>query len=744
MLSGLTPGDRLVVAVDQLEELFTVCEHEGERVAFLDQLAAAACDTERRVLIVVALRADFFGRCASYDRFAELLSSSHVLVGPMRREELAQAIELPAARAGLEVERELVEDLVADVAGEPGGLPLLSTMLLELWRVRDGRVLRVERYVASGGVRGAVARLAEDAYVRLDEAGRRVARGLLLRLAHGEEGALVRRRLPLAELERIDGAEPVLAALTDARLLTASNGEVEISHEALLEEWPRYRAWLEEDRVGRRLHAHLADASRAWDAGGRDLGDLYRGARLTAALDWSAQHRDELNPVEREFVQASRSAAGRAARRLRGVLAGIAGVLVISLIAGVIALVQKRHATTEARVALARQLGAQAVIEPRIDLAMLLAREAVNLDRSQRTESTLLATLLRSPAAIGSFELPIGVRPGGLALSPDGRTLLVLANNGTLYSYDPATRRQKRPPRPGVNGDLNPLYSPDGSLLLLTDADATAINVLDAHTLRRIARLPYDRRYLRTLDADNSAESLFVSPDRKTVYYAYTVTSTSGRPGPGYLDRWSLPSGRLLSSSRVSTRGLEAMRLVDNGTRVIVLGDTTARTLDARTLAPLRKVAVNLPAQLGFLGEASCCLASVAAISPDGTSAAVGSPDGTVSFIDLSTGSIHAAAGGHTANVQSVRYSPNGRMLVSTADDGKVIVWDPNTAQPSQALLGHAGRPTQSAFSADNRTLYTSSLDGTVLAWDLGSQRRFGRPFTTGARAHPPHRGPPR
>ena len=104
----------------------------------------------------------------------------------------------------------------------------------------------------------------------LIEAGRRVARGLLLRLAHGEEGALVRRRLPLAELERIDGAEPVLAALTDARLLTASDGEVEISHEALLQEWPRYRAWLEEDRVGRRLHAHLTDASRGWDAGGRD------------------------------------------------------------------------------------------------------------------------------------------------------------------------------------------------------------------------------------------------------------------------------------------------------------------------------------------------------------------------------------------------------------------------------------------------------------------------------------------
>jgi WD40 repeat protein len=373
------------------------------------------------------------------------------------------------------------------------------------------------------------------------------------------------------------------------------------------------------------------------------------------------------------------------------------------------------------------------VIEPRIDLAMLLAREAVNLDRSQRTESTLLATLLRSPAAIASLELPIGVRPLSLTLSPNGRTLLVDANDNVLYFYDPATRRQQRPPITNVNADPDPVYSPDGSLLLLAESDSPTIDVLNAHTFRRVARVRPDNRFVSTLTADNVAESLFISPDRRTVYYAYAVTSTSGQPGAGYLDRWALPSRRLLSSSRVSTRGLVAIRLVDNGTRLVVLGDMAAQTLDARTLSPQRTVAVNLPARLGFLGEASCCLAPVAAINPDGTSAAVGSPDGTILFVDLSTGAIHAAVGGHTANVQSVRYSPNGRMLVSTADDGKVVVWDAKTAQPSEPLSGHAGRPTQGVFSADGRTLYTSSLDGTVLAWDLGSQRRFGRPFTTGA-----------
>ena len=77
-----------MVAVDQLEELFTVCDAEAERAAFVEELVAAARDPERRALVVVALRADFYGRLASYPRFAELLSASHVLVGPMDRDEL--------------------------------------------------------------------------------------------------------------------------------------------------------------------------------------------------------------------------------------------------------------------------------------------------------------------------------------------------------------------------------------------------------------------------------------------------------------------------------------------------------------------------------------------------------------------------------------------------------------------------------------------------------------------------------
>src|SRR3954453_10975775 len=193
-------GERVVVIVDQFEEVFTACRDANERAAFADALVRLA--RADRSFVVLALRADFYGRCATYPALSRLLGSNHVLVGPMQRDELRRAIELPAQRAGLDVEPALVDGLLADVEDEPGGLPLLSTALLELWQRRDGRTLGLATYEATGGVRGAVGRLAEDAFGRLDPAEQTVARTVLLRLTgQGSGGAVVRRRVALAELE---------------------------------------------------------------------------------------------------------------------------------------------------------------------------------------------------------------------------------------------------------------------------------------------------------------------------------------------------------------------------------------------------------------------------------------------------------------------------------------------------------------------------------------------------------------
>ena len=133
VLDRLSAGERLMLCVDQFEEIFVACRDPDEREAFFDALVEGASDPDERLVVVLAIRADFYGRCAEHAELSTLVSANQVLVGPMRRDELRRAIELPARRAGLRVEPRLVSALVGDVAGEPGGLPLLSAALLELW-----------------------------------------------------------------------------------------------------------------------------------------------------------------------------------------------------------------------------------------------------------------------------------------------------------------------------------------------------------------------------------------------------------------------------------------------------------------------------------------------------------------------------------------------------------------------------------------------------------------------------------
>ena len=490
-------GGRLIVAVDQFEEAFATCHDESERAAFVDALIGCARDSNRRALVLVAVRADFYGRCAVYPELSRLIGANHVLVGPMRRDELRRAIEMPARRAGLRVESDLADALIADVEGEPGALPLLSTALLELWQRRDGRRLRLSAYEQLGGVRSAIARLAETTYAALEPGRQEVARRILLRLAgHGEGESVVRRRVELAELEveRDERVAEVLSVLAADRLVTVGEGEVEVAHEALLREWPRLRGWLEEDAEGRRMQLHLGAAAREWAADGRDPGELYRGARLASALEWSVTHGHELNTSERAFLDESRAASERSHRRLRAVLASVVALLLLAVVAGFVALDQRGTARDEALAADAQRLGAQALTEDDLDRSLLLARQGVALDDSAQTRGNLLAALLRSPAALGILrgdDEPITT----IALSPDERTLAAGTNSNKVFLFDTRSRRRLATLRPKSGyAFVNVMaFSPDGRRLAV-GYDSTPgpivqlVSVFDVRTRRVVTR----------------------------------------------------------------------------------------------------------------------------------------------------------------------------------------------------------------------------------------------------------------
>ncbi len=730
VVGKLGRGERIVVAVDQLEDLFTVCQDDALRREFVERLVQLAGDHERRVLVLCTLRADFYGRLSVYPRFAELLSRSHALVGPMARTELREAIEQPAARAGLVVEDGLVEVLLTEVADEPGSLPLLSTTMLELWQAREGRVLRLQDYRATGGVRSGVARIAESAYTRLSDGERRVARDLLLRLADIGEGSPERRLVPLSEVELISGAPRVLTALTDARLLTVGAGTVELSHEALLREWPRYRGWLEEDRVVRQVHAHLRVAAREWNAHGRDPGDLYRGARLAAALEFRSQHADRIGRLEREFVRVSQLETDREAgrqriqnRRLRALLVAGAVLLVLTVVAGVVAVVGQQRASKNAqladaaaRAALGRQLGAEALGEQRLDVAALLAREGVALDRSPQTEGTLLTTLLRSPAVLGTFPLSTDSTPH-VAVSPDGRTLAVSDSVAdSVQFYDARTRAVEPRRLKDFTGDQAPVYSADGSLLAYTSG--ASLVVRDARTLALRQRLALEAPFRQELAADIPEGSTLVAPDGHALYYAYWLMDAAGQPAQAYLAGWALSTGRPLRTVRLGSGPLLAVRLLDGGARLMVVTAHDVTTYDTSKQGALRRLMIR-PTSL---------LPSAAAISPDAHTIAVGSQDGSVSFVDADTGRLLRGQGAqHSAAVASVVYSPSGRTVMTVGDDGRVIVWDARSGRRMVALPGPAGHVQDAQVSPDGSTLYTAGSGGVMLAWDLTGARGFGR-----------------
>jgi WD40 repeat protein/DNA-binding SARP family transcriptional activator/energy-coupling factor transporter ATP-binding protein EcfA2 len=711
--AGAAQGERLVLAVDQFEEAFATCTDLSERARFIDALVAHACDARRRVLVLIAVRADFYGRCAGYPELSRLLEANHVLVGPMRPAELRRAIELPARRAGLRVDPELVGALVADVEDAPGALPLLSASLLELWQRREGRRLRMTAYEQAGGVQGAVARLAESAYERLEPERRPLARRVLLRLAgDGEGDRIVRRRVPLAELGggRNRGVADVLAELARERLVTIGGGEVEVAHEALLREWPRLRGWLEEDAESRRLQLQLGAAARDWAVGGREPEELWRGARLASALEWSSGHRAELNPSERIFLDASRAAAERLQRRLHAALAGVAALLVLAVIAGLVALDQGSNAREQALAADAQRLGAQALTEGQLDRSLLLARQGLELEQSLQTRGNLLSALLKSPAAIGVLRGD-GDRLIGLDLSPDESTLAFIDNEGTLSIVDMRTRRPLGPARtvPGladvvVDAELRPevRFSPDGSRLAVGGAEPV---LLDARSNRVLTRLRTGRGRIMY--------ALRFAPDGRTLLAAMTSRPAGGTA----VRRFDARTGRPVGPSRYVSRAQVTLLISRDGRRVFTTGPEDTVVRDARGLRPLRRLPVG---------------AEQAALSPDDRTMLAGGRDGSVRFIDLVTGRTRRASGRHAGAVVQSAFGADGRRAITASEDGTLIVWDVARASAGETLEGHAGQVTGLAVGRDGSTLYSSGLDGKVLISDLAGTRRLGRPFEAG------------
>ncbi len=716
-LETLPSGARLLLAVDQLEELYTACGSDAERAEFADTLARAAADPEGRAVVVVALRADFYGRFAAHPALAELLGANHVLAGPMQTSELRRAVELPAARVGLRVEPELADALVDDVEGEPGALPLLSTALLELWQKRQDNTLTLAAYRESGGVHGAVTRLAEGAYDRIPDESKPLVRALMLRLVgEGEGDAPVRRRASLAELdlERDRWMADVLAALADSRLVTVGGGSVEVAHEALLREWPRLREWLEEDAEGRRLRRHITQAATEWDTAGRDEGELFRGARLAAALDWTADHALDVNELEREFVTESREVSEREAkrarrtnRRLRALLAGVALLLVAAVAGGTFAVAQRGEARDAETAQLAQRLGAQALVEEDLDLSLLLARQAAAIDDTPQTRGYLLAALQRAPKAVGMMHAPADALLGQADLSPDGRTLAVIDFYDRILFFDSRTFQPIGRPFDAATWLDSVAYRPDGKTLAFGTNDGL-VRVLDARTGEELAE---------TRVFGSAARLAFTGDGSRLVVLA------GSQPTIRMLDADTLrPVGSPISPTGFRANFIQSyyrpahFALTPDGHSVITASDEGELAWwDLQTGRKVRSLAIARDYH-------------ALTLSRQGRLVAVGI-DGGIQLVDVRTGRLTTSSAGFSGSPNALRFSPDEASVVSANLDGTVTRWDTRSGRPLETLRGHSNAVQHLVFGRDGKTLYTVSSDGTAIAWDLTGRGGVKRTF---------------
>ena len=375
--------ERWLIFVDQFEEIFTICDAPEIRKNFIEGLVQVANSKDTSVRIVLAMRADFLEQLSSYPKLGAIANQNNLhLVTDMHPDELRQAIEQPAAKHGVVFEEGLVEQIIKELEGQKGYLPLLQYTLDLLWKNEcetigaDGRpqiedrTLNKKSYAALEGVRGALQKHINQIYQNLNQDEQLATKQIFVKLVNIVEtdsgSKAVSRRAVRDEFVN-ESVEKTLNRFIDEKLLVSSNeyslseelrvsdkkqlqqsATVEIAHEILLSSWKTFKDWIEEEKQAIIFKNFLATETKRWqkirtfnEQKARD--ELLKGSRLDRVVELrdndafkniGGLRAEEIQFIDASVAEAKRLEAEKEARRRRDIRTawGIAGGLLLAVI----------------------------------------------------------------------------------------------------------------------------------------------------------------------------------------------------------------------------------------------------------------------------------------------------------------------------------------------------------------------------------------------------------------------------
>jgi WD40 repeat protein/serine/threonine protein kinase len=699
----------ILVVVDQLEEMFTLCHDADERRIFAEALAAAARDLDDPVRVVVTLRDDFLIRSEQVPGLRNRIAQGLQLLTVPAADDLLRILVEPARRAGYEFDDPaLPAEMVEEVADQPGALALISFTAAKLWELRDRHFKQLTRaaYRTLGGVGGALARHADVTLEEMPLEERALVRGAFRHLVTSQNTRAVVARADLRQLLG-DGApaDRVIEKLVVARLLVAAENDagaetIEIVHEALLSTWPRLVDWRREDVEGARFREQLRAAAEQWHERGRAKGLLWSGDAFTDLTRWRTRHRGPLTELEAAFADASEAEAARGRRNRRVLLAAVFGLLLIVVI-GLLVFSSSLDRQRSSAQASARELhdnlghqydeqGRRLVLEGDPLLALAYLAKATEYGVSGRAHDFLVAEAVRATDG-ERFQVRHDGSVVTARFSHDGRRLVTASHDRTARIWDAA--------------DGRPLVT------LALDGPALAAEFL-----------PGDRSVLAATttgtvtlwNASNGASiARFVHPGPVRCAAMSSDGTRAVTGGGTALVIWQLPSGTELA--RASASDIQTCAFSQDGA-LVAGGDLTGVTrLWSAASGELRHELRGHRDQVLRL-----------AFSPDGARLASTSSDTTAIEWDVATGRVlHVFQ--HNQPVGPVAWSPDQRWLVIGANGGDAAIWDAETGERKTALASQDSDLEAVAFSPDGSLVVTGSDDTTAILSDARTGRALAR-----------------